>query len=311
MRKDLTPDFLVIGAGKSGTTTVNNYLKQHHQIFVPSKKEPNFFGYELTAEADLQGKRILHHYKESVTSLSAYEDLFRPARSNQIKGETSNTYLYHQDAPARIFFHAPNVKLIAILRNPVDRLYSRYMHLVREQRQPTNQFSDCLDRSTIWWERNDLIQEGFYYKHLKRFYDLFDVGQLRIYLYEDLRDNPANLMQNIYQFLGADPMFRPDFNVELNKSGYIRNRAVNKVIGQNGFIKNTLEQILPRKIYAAAKDATWAQKYLSKLRNTNLVKPPLSAHLRQQITQEIYQQDIMLLSKLINRDLRTWTNYEP
>src|SRR5690606_9216630 len=107
-KDSLIPNFLVIGAGKSGTTSLDKYLKQHPEIFIPDVKEPNFFGYETTTLADLNGDPAeIQHYRNSITSLDEYLNLFRAAAPNQLKGETSNTYMYHKDAPARIHFYNP------------------------------------------------------------------------------------------------------------------------------------------------------------------------------------------------------------
>src|SRR5215204_1305303 len=109
-KNNLLPDFLVIGAGKSGTTSLDKYLNQHPQIFVPKVKEPNFFGYEHTKIEDLNGNEDdIRHFKRSVTTLDAYLDIFKEATPDQIKGETSNTYMYHSGAPERIKFYNPGM----------------------------------------------------------------------------------------------------------------------------------------------------------------------------------------------------------
>jgi hypothetical protein len=85
------PDFLVIGAGKSGTTSLDKYLNQHPEVFVPKSKEPNFFGYENMKLEDFDNEDDINHFKNSVTTLEAYLKIFDDAKPNQIKGETSNT----------------------------------------------------------------------------------------------------------------------------------------------------------------------------------------------------------------------------
>jgi hypothetical protein len=107
-KHELLPDFLIIGAGKSGTTSLDKYLKQHPEIFIPKVKEPNFYGYENTKIQDLMKQpEEWKHYQSSVTSFEDYLDLFRDAKPGQLKGETSNTYMYHAEAPLRIKFYNP------------------------------------------------------------------------------------------------------------------------------------------------------------------------------------------------------------
>lgn len=300
------PNFLIIGAGKSGTTSLDNYLKQHPEIFIPSIKEPNFFGYEMFDEKDFRGKSILKHYQNSVTNLADYERLFAEAQPGQMKGETSNTYMYHETAADRIKHYVPDVKLIAILRQPTERLYSRYLHLARENRLPTDNFEDCLNKETIWWQRNDLVKEGFYYKYLSKYYELFPRDQIRVFLYDDFKKKSEQVFNDIFLFLGVDENFSPDTSVNFNKSGYIKNRTYNRVLGQDGLVKRMTSTILPTSIYYKVKNSLTVQRYLNKIRNANLERPQLDPQLKKSITESIYSQDITNLATLLNRDLRHW-----
>ena len=160
MKKGCLPDFLLIGAGKSGTTAVHSCLDQHPEIYMSAIKEPNFFaleGTKLNCQQNDPEQRF--HYPWSVTSLEEYKELFVQKTEGQICGESSPMYLYSPEAVQRIKNYVPEIILIAILRNPADRLYSRYMHLARENREPSQSFADALDRKSIWWRRNDLVNE--------------------------------------------------------------------------------------------------------------------------------------------------------
>jgi hypothetical protein len=303
----LIPDFLVIGAGKCGTTSLDNYLKQHPEIFIPGVKEPNFYGYEKVKSENLT-KDELHHYNLSVPRLADYLKLFEPAKPGKILGETSNTYLYHADAPERIKHYNPDMKLIAILRQPAGRLYSRFLHLARENRTPSKEFADCLDKDTIWWKRNDLITEGFYYKNLSKFYQFFPKENIRVFLYEEFNEHPEIVLKDIFDFLGVDPNFKPDYSVKLNQSGFIKNQFLNKIYGQKGFLAQTVKTIFPTSIVKSLKGNQFIQKQVNGLRGKNLVKPKLDPQVRQKLTQDVYGDDIRNLQKLIQRDLSHWLN---
>ncbi len=300
------PDFLIIGTGKSGTTSVDNYLKQHPGVFISPLKEPNFFGYELNQPSDFEGTPQIHHYNNSVTNIEDYVELFAGAEDHQVKGETSNTYMYHKNAPDRILHYAADVKIIAILRQPAERLYSRYLHLARENRVPTVQFSDCLDPTTVWWQRNDLIKEGYYGRHLSRYFEIFPKSQIKVFLFEDLRQDSEKMMKDIFRFIGVDPDFKVDFSVEYNQSGFIKNKAFDKVIGQNSWVKKALKKILPQRWYNALKHNSTTQKQLNQFRNKNLQRPSLDPSLKSEISHSIYKEDIKLLESLIARDLSKW-----
>jgi hypothetical protein len=300
------PDFLVIGAGKSGTTSIDKYLNQHPEVFVPLRKEPNFFGYEIVNKSDLgKNPEDLAHYRNSVTSLEAYLRIFEEAKPQQKKGETSNTYMYHRDAPFRIRHYIPGVKLIAILRQPADRLFSRYMHLARENRTPSKSFSDCLDKNSIWWQRNDLVREGFYFQNLTPYFELFPHKNIRVFLYEDLKEDPIKVMTEIYEFIGVDNKFKPDVSLRYNESGLIKSSFLNRIYGQGGWLSKILKNLLPR-LYQRMKNNLSLKKKMLDLRSKNLKKKEMDPAIRKALTLDVYGKDIEQLQKLIDRDLSHW-----
>lgn len=306
-KHELIPDFLIIGAGKCGTTSLYMYLKQHPDIFIPKIKEPNFYGYENKAPENFgEGLADRQHFMQSVTRFQDYIALFEDADPGQLKGEMSNTYMYHEQAPERIKHYNPDMKLIAILRQPAGRLYSRYLHLARENRLPTPDFSDSLDRNTIWWKRNDLIREGFYYRNLKPFYELFPRENIKIYLYEDLNDNAPHVLKDIFQFLNVDPGFQPDLTTRFNKSGFIKNKFLNRIYGQKGLISSGFKALFPPGIVEKLKRNSYIQKTVNNLRGKNLEKPKADPRVLNALTQEVYANDIKQLQQLIGKDLSHW-----
>lgn len=300
------PNFLIIGAGKSGTTSVDNYLKQHPNIYISPVKEPNFFGYELNSAKDFEGSPQLNHYNSSVTNIEEYLKLFENASPKQIKGETSNTYMYHKNAPNRIKYYMPDVKLIAILRQPAERLYSRYLHLARENKLPTQNFEDCLDKNSIWWERNDLVKEGFYGQYLAKYFELFDESQIKVFLFEELKGNPEKLHKEIFQFLGVEDEFQIDFSITYNQSGFIKNPLVDRMIGPNSLLFRGIKKIISKENIQKIKDNKFLFKQVNDMRSKNLTKPKLTKELKSKISNEIYKEDILHLQKLINKDLSHW-----
>ena len=308
-KHELIPDFLIIGAGKCGTTSLYMYLKQHPDIFIPRVKEPNFYGYENKSPKDFgDSLSDVKHFQESVTRFSDYVNLFENAAPGQIKGEMSNTYMYHKQAPGRIKYYNPDMKLIAILRQPAGRLYSRFLHLARESRLPTRDFSDCLDRQSIWWKRNDLIREGFYYENLKPFYKLFPGNNIRIYLYEELNNHSSRVLRDIFRFLNVNPDFQPDLTTRFNQSGIIKNKFLNGIYGQKGLLTSGLKAIFPPSMVDRLKQNTYLQKTVNNLRGKNLEKPKPDPEVLNWLTREVYANDIMQLQELIGKDLSHWLN---
>lgn len=305
MNAERWPDFIVIGAGKSGTTALNEYLTQHPEIFMALRKEPNFFGLEDVNPDDYELEESRAYYYESVYEKDEYLSLYKGARENQKTGEISNLYLFSPEACCSIKKYAPEAKLIAILRQPADRLFSRYVHLVREDMIPEQGISHLFDRNSIWWKRPDLVPEGFYYKHLQKYFEGFPPENIRVYLYEDFRKNPMDTLSDIFEFIGVNSNLRVDTDVVVNKSGRRKKNVFNLLLGQNGALINLSKSVLPG-VHEKFKRNKNVVKYLNKVRNKNIIPLKMSPEFRDRITTEIYHDDIRNLSKLLNRDLEHW-----
>lgn len=302
------PDFMLIGAGKSGTTALHYYLQQHPQIFVPSHKDPSYFAMmdELPAESEDDPDEMNHH-PSAIYDAEQYQNLFTEAGSGQLTGDVSTMYLYHPKAAENIRIYRPGAKFIAILRHPADRLYSRYMHLARDGRHHITPLNQIFDRNSIWWRRNDLINEGFFYKHLKRYFDQFDSSQILVLLFDDLKRNENDLIRQIWSFLDVDEHFVPETEVRLNQSGIVKHAWKDYLIGHPSILRRSLEAIAPG-IVQRMRDHPKLKRVVSELRSKNLDRPDFDPELRRKITDEIYQDDILKLQSLIGLDLSHWLN---
>lgn len=300
------PNFMVIGAGKSGTTSLYEYFNQHPEMFMSQVKETNFFALEgkVVKQHDDSPEQT-EHYPWSVTTEPEYKALFQEVSSEKAIGEVSPMYLYNEKAPKAIKARIPDVKLIAILRQPTERLYSRYMHLVREGREPSASFSDALNKGSIWWRRNDLVTEGFYGKYIQRYLETFPRHQLKVVLYEDFRNHQQEVLKDLYRFLGVAEIEIGNTTVEQNKSGKIKNPLLNQVIGQRSPFISGARKAMPG-LVKSLKNNSVVSGLLTKMRNSNLEKAPLDAGLKKEITDKIYKEDILLLQQLLNKDLKHW-----
>ncbi len=199
-------DFLVIGAGKSGTTWIWQFMRSHPQVFVPDDKELNYFNSEPIEPA---GNRNPNYGKP----LDWYERFFLEAAPEAVVGELSPAYLWSETAPAEIGRYNADIKLIAVLRQPVDRTFSH--HLYRLQRgyvAPGLSFERALEDAPF------LIERSMYGKHLARYLDVFDRDQLKVLFYEDLKEDSRSFADQITDFLGVDPGLLP-VPGRVNRSG--------------------------------------------------------------------------------------------
>lgn len=293
------PNFIIIGAAKSGTTSLYNYLKQHPSIYLSPTKETNFFatnfvdGHPTFKELDFtleQAKKL----NFPITSLEAYQQLFDNVSFDETaRGEVSPLYLNSFIAAEKIKFHIPNIKLIAILRNPIDRAYSGYQMQLR-QTDENRSFASNLNRDEIY------IRSGFYYKQIKRFYDVFDRNQIKILLFENFKQNPLKSTQEIFDFLEVDNTFVPDLSTRFNQGGVPKNKSVYDFV-----FNSRLSMILQTNIKLFI--PTEARRKLATTLYSSLLSKPkaLNPETRETL-KAIYKEDILKLEKLIHQEVKQW-----
>lgn len=297
------PDFLVIGAGKSGTTSLHHYLAQHPDIFM-ARKEPSYFAIKhLEIINDPSDKEMMNYYPNGVHTLDKYYDLFADAQVGQKIGEISPIYLNSEMAAKEIKSTIPDAKLIAILRHPAERLFSRYLHLASEDRAP--ELDLIFDKESLWHTRNDLVKEGYYGKNLSMYLELFKSNNLKVVLYDDYRKDPNGVIASIYDFIGVDHAFQTDISIKHNQSGFAKNKVLNKLLGKKGLANTIVKSISPA-IYQKLKSNPIVYKSLTNLRNKNTYKPKLSLELKKDITERLYLDDIKKLEEILKRDLKSW-----
>ena len=193
----LLPNFLIVGAAKSGTTSLFRYVSQHPQIYMSHVKEPNFFAL-ADGRMNLRGPfdetsmfRLTH--RKSVTSFHAYKKLFANAKAQMAIGEASPRYLYTPKAPVAIQQYLGSPKLIAILRNPVERAYSHFLMNRRRGVEPMQSFADALDaeeeRVASGWDWDwHYVGLGMYSAQIARFLKCFNREDIRLFLYDELKN---------------------------------------------------------------------------------------------------------------------------
>ena len=207
--------FLVIGGQKCATTTLFRHLSTHPQVYMPPQKEVNFF-----AKPRLHA-RGADWYREQ---------FFAGAPAGAILGEASPLYLASASAPERIRQLLPDVKLVAMLRNPIDRAYSHYRMAVRRGLEDAP-FGECIREQATRGEpppepedtQRDYLAFGHYGSQVGRYLRCFARPQLHVEFAEDLKESPGPVMQRITQFVGADPGFRyPDLGRVYHAGGESR-----------------------------------------------------------------------------------------
>jgi hypothetical protein len=191
-------DFLIAGTQKGGTTALDAYLRNHPEICMASRKEAHFFDDD-------------RYFQHKQTCYHEYHSLFKPKRTHRILGEATPIYMYWKSAPARIWEYNPRMKIIIILRNPIQRAYSHwYMEhgrsndslCFRDALQAESQ--RCMEAYPYQHRIYSYTDRGFYLEQLKRIWTYFPKHQTLILMNEDLKTHPQDTLHKVCNFLGVN-----------------------------------------------------------------------------------------------------------
>ena len=290
----MLPNFIIIGAAKAGTTALYWYLADHPDVFMSPIKETNFLAYGLDARGQLLYGDPEHH-QFPVKSLPAYEALFEDAGGASAIGEASPIYLESLQTAARIRELLPAARIVCGLRHPVDRAYSDYLMYLRSRGRRLDPDRDL--SAAAAWTRPDShwMRISRYHEQLSRYYDAFAREQIHVFLFDDLKRSPLQLVQDVYRFLRVDANVVPDFATPHNVGGMPASRVLEGLLTSRA-VKAMVQPWIPRPA------ANWVRR----LRTRNLRQAPsLPTQLRQELT-DYFRRDITQTSELIGRSLEHW-----
>jgi hypothetical protein len=310
------PSFLIIGAARSGTTSLYEYCRQHPQVFMSPRKETNFLAFagEPTAGRSPSYQRMA---SRAVGSLDEYAALFAGRTTELAVGEASPKYMYH---PARSIANintcVPQARLIAILRHPADRAYSHYLLALVDGHETLPDFDAAVDAEAErirqgWEDQFHYVERGFYYRQLRAYYDAFPAEQMRVYLHEDLVRDAASLLRDLYAFIGVDPDAAVDSSLRYNSAlderpapsaqGPVPMRLANSRLWT--FLRQRAPWQLRQSIHRGLSLARVGRNPAPPRKADNL--PPFRPETRARLI-ETYRQDVLRLQDLIGRDLAAW-----
>lgn len=192
-------DFLVVGTQKGGTTALDNYLRVHPEIGLPEIKELHFFNNEEL-------------FSKSKVNYDAYHKHFNFKSNKKVFGEVTPVYMYWIDSCKRIWEYNPNIKLIFILRNPIERAYSHW-NMQYERNDENLDFSTAIkeeskrNKQTLPFQNKPFsyIDRGFYSEQIRRFKRFFDDDQMFFIKYDEFKSNQQQVLNSIFEFLNVNP----------------------------------------------------------------------------------------------------------
>jgi len=272
----ILPNFILAGAAKSGTSTLYNYLCQHPDIYMSETKEPFFFDFNYDKGLDY------------------YSTFFKNYSGEKIIGEATVWYMSWPGVPERIYESLPEVKLLFILRNPIDRAYSNYMHDLRSGLYKPNQTFGYVIRNE---EIDDSIHRrivlgGYYYRHIQEFLKYFESDSILILLYDDIKSDFNNVGSKIFNFLDIQSNIYIKNYSDAMVSPYLRLTKLLPIISS----------FVPMFNYFWKKSHHFRRIFLKY--NTN--KKNIIEDEDRKFLQNIYKSDINNLEIYLNRDLSFW-----
>ncbi|ADE16367.1 sulfotransferase [Nitrosococcus halophilus Nc 4] len=292
----MLPNFFVVGAQKSGTTSLHHYLRAHPEIYLPFQKESKFFVHERFYN------RGIHYYEAEYFSGWDHE---------LAVGEVDPEYMYIEQALERIIkhFNPSSLKLIFIFRNPVERAFSHYLMTYRRGLEPLT-FEEAISAEPSRISQGIMsnihysyTNRGFYLRQVEKFLMYVDRSKMLFLLTEDLRENTLDCLKIIFNFLEVSQDFLPqNINKQFHKATAPRSMTLLRRIKGNGPEKKIIRLLIPKK-----KLRHKLRKKLLGFNQKNQHKMSLSDYMYQHLS-ELFLEENNRLSRFINRDLSHW-NY--
>ncbi len=296
------PSFVIVGAAKAGTTAIAEYMGQHPDVFFPAVKEPGFFAFEGRQPAFTGPGDAAAINRFTVSDAERYAALFasRRARAARARGEASTAYLTFPHSAQVMARVLEDPIVVAVLRHPVERAYSQFLHSLRDGRETVSDFTAALDLEDgriragwgpqFWYRRR-----GFYSGAVAAFQAAFG-SRFHVLLYDDFARDPQGFLAGLFELVGVDPGHPVDTSQRLNASGVATNRL-------GALARSALSPALPALRRAAPRAAVdLARRLLPAERR----KPPMPAEAAARLA-AAYAGDIERLAGLIDRDLGAWT----
>ena len=286
-------DFFIVGAPKSGTTSLYNYLQAHPEICMSINKEPNFFSNE---EINKQG---LYYNRKCITSYEDYHKLFLNRTESQIIGESSVSYLFYPDIASKLYDYNSNAKIIVLLRNPVERAFSHYLMDYRLGLVDLP-FEDILFKKTkhtnlhLYYQQ--YIELGMYYRQVMRYYSVFNKNNILIINTDDFNKDTLKTLVDVYSFLNVDVNFEPKIDMRYNKYIEANNIFLNKMYSV-ALLRRFFSQTLPESVISFIKNRFFTKK------DKPLLNPKTKS-----LLYKIFNEETIQLEKLINKKFTSWKN---
>ena len=286
------PNFILIGVQKSGTTSLYNWLGQHPDVYANELiKDYNYFCNDelLSLSRDYFGR------------------FFKNVSDERILMHGFPNYIYfYKNSAANIYKFNKNIKLLLILRNPIERAYSAYWEAKKTALEDSKSFEEALSRESSYIVNGNMkekgaltyVDHGYYSRQIEGYYKYFSKEQIKIIFFEDLKRNPDKTVGQVFSFMNIDNKFKPNFSIK-NSSALPRSVVMQRIF-QSLTMPKFIKPFVPPSVSSKIK--------ISLIRKLN-VKPFQYAQMKQETRNFLvstFKDDIKRLEKILDVDLSHW-----
>ena len=272
----MQPNFICIGTFRAGTTWLYKVLLHHPDVFLPKEKELMFF---------------TRHYDKGI---KWYKNFYDGYSGEKIVGDISPSYLSYGEAPNRMHKHIPDAKIIVSLRNPADQIWSLYNLWL-------NRGYTKKSLNTVIHEKEELLNNVLYFKHIQRFMEYYSKDNILIIFYEDLKRSPISFLEKIYRFLEIEEIYADEFFIAQNKTRKPKNLAIERLIVGGGDLLRR-SGLVNIKALLSQTGIISAIKYLNTANTTtNNIPPEIKSFIESYVAE-----DRDKLSQILEKDLSFW-----
>lgn len=300
------PNFLIVGAAKSGTSSLHYYLNQHPEVFLPSYTNE---GVKVKEPMFLVKENVFGRVRRGIWNIEDYKKLFENVKGAKAIGEATVFYLnfYHESIPKIKQYLGDDVRIVILLRNPVDRAYSAYQHTFRNNVQETLSFEEALAIEEDRYGKDKTITPMTLYKSMGNYCKMVQAfqqhfKQVKIITYDEFSLQTKSVMEDLFTFLGVQQNVLINYTDKKNVGGWNwTSKSAKNLYLNRGFIKKAGKLVI--KIFPFIKKAIQKKMIDSNKAIVETMKPETRKYLT-----AYFKSDIECLEKAINKDLTSWKN---
>lgn len=284
-------NFFIVGAAKSGTSSLVNYFSQHPSIFFPSIKEPYYYvdGFGINSQAE-------------------YDRLYKKSCNYKIMGDASTGYLFEPGCAEKIKSDSPEAKILISLRNPIDMAFSlwRYMSMVGNEadsfecaikQTDHRKTKDFIENAAAWPKNYLYMDRGKYFGQVNRYINVFGTDNVKVIIFEDWIKNIDHICIDLFNFLGVKSDVEIHHSIKKNQGGIAKFKFLHQLL-QNEY--PVLKKMIPVEFRDRARK--FVRDINRKDSSEEIIQPETRNELRQ-----IFKEDVNRLGKMLNKKL--WDEY--